>query len=69
MYCAAYEQYQGAENSGGLDEDTQGKAHQAYLACYPPTATPEPIIVTTEPAATEPPATEPPTTEPRNNFV
>ena len=64
MYCAAYEQYQGAENAGGLDEDTQGKAHQAYLACYPPTATPEPIIVTTEPAATEPAATEPPATEP-----
>lgn len=38
-YCAAYEQYLGAESAGPLDERAQGRSHQSYLACYPPTAT------------------------------
>ena len=57
-YCAAYEQYQGAETAGLLDEQTQGRSYQAYLICYPPTATPEPIIIATDPPATDPPATD-----------
>lgn len=51
-FCAAYDQYQAAENAGGLDADVAGRAHQAYLACYPPTATPAPVI-TAAPTATE----------------
>ena len=61
-YCEAYEQYEGAEKAGLLDEQAQGRAHQAYLACYPPT---EVIPVATEPPATQPPAgTDPPPTDP-----
>ena len=41
-YCAAYEQYQGAETVGAMDTDVAGKSNQAYLACYPPTPTLEP---------------------------
>ena len=54
-YCAAYEQYQGAETAGVLDNDVAGRAHQAYLICYPPTAIPEPTVVATDPPATDPP--------------
>jgi len=61
-YCAAYEQYQAAQTAGQLDADVAGRANQAYLACYPPTAVP--ATATEAPAATEPPATEPPATEP-----
>jgi hypothetical protein len=63
-YCDAYAQYQGAQSAGQLDADAAGRANQAYLACYPPTATPESTSIATEPATTEPPTTEPPTTEP-----
>ena len=62
QYCAAYEQYQAAQTVGQLDADVAGRANQAYLACYPPTAVP--ATATVAPAATEPPATEPPPTEP-----
>jgi hypothetical protein len=41
-FCDAYEQYLAAETTGPLDEQTQGRSHQAYLACYPPTGTPAP---------------------------
>ena len=62
QYCDAYEQYQSAQSAGQLDSDVAGRANQAYLACYPPTAVP--ATATVPPAATEPPATEPPATEP-----
>jgi tetratricopeptide (TPR) repeat protein len=52
-FCDAYEQYQGAQSAGELDADVAGRAHQAYLACYPPTATPAPIV-TEAPTATVP---------------
>jgi hypothetical protein len=41
-FCEAYEQYLAAETAGPLDEQTQARSHQAYLACYPPTGTPAP---------------------------
>jgi tetratricopeptide (TPR) repeat protein len=56
QFCDAYDQYQGAETAGGLDEQAQGKAYQSYINCYPPTATPAPII--TE-APTEAPTSYP----------
>ena len=64
QYCEAYEQYQGAEGAGGLDADIAGRSYQAFLTCYPPTATPEPTVIATEPPPTEPPATEETPTEP-----
>jgi len=65
LYCAAYEQYQGAETAGVLDNDVAGRARDAYLACYPPTATPVPTTVATDPppVVTDPPPAETPTTE------
>jgi hypothetical protein len=36
-YCDAYDQYQAAQSAGQLDEESEGKSNQAYLACYPPT--------------------------------
>jgi tetratricopeptide (TPR) repeat protein len=62
QYCDAYEQYQSAQTAGQLDSDVAGRSNQAYLACYPPTSTPEPTVIATEPppAATEPPATQDP---------
>jgi tetratricopeptide (TPR) repeat protein len=59
QFCNAYEQYQGAQTAGELDSDVAGRAHQAYLACYPPTGTPAPtataapaVTATVTPAAT-----------------
>jgi tetratricopeptide (TPR) repeat protein len=46
-FCDAYEQYQGAQTAGELDSDVAGRAHQAYLACYPPTGTPAPTLQAT----------------------
>jgi tetratricopeptide (TPR) repeat protein len=46
-FCDAYEQYQGAQTAGELDADVAGRAHQAYLACYPPTGTPAPTLQAT----------------------
>ena len=43
-YCSAYDQYQAAQAAGSLDEQAAKNANQAYQACYPPTATPAPII-------------------------
>jgi len=63
-YCAAYEQYQNAENAGGLDEESQGKSYQAYLACYPPTDVPQPTLeatATTDPSVVVPTNTPEPT--------
>ena len=62
-YCAAYEQYRLAELAGGLDESSAKLANQAYQICYPPTATPEPTVIATDPPATEAPSTEPPATQ------
>ena len=67
-FCAAYEQYQGAEKAGSLDSDVAGRAHQAFLACYPPTGTPAPTLeatATTDPSVVVPTnTTEPPTETP-----
>jgi tetratricopeptide (TPR) repeat protein len=46
-FCDAYEQYLAAENAGPLDEQTQGRSHQAYLGCYPPTGTAAPTLQVT----------------------
>jgi len=64
-YCAAYEQYQAAEQAGGLDEASQGKSYQAYLACYPPTEV-IPEATATQDVSAEPPTatTEAPTDTP-----
>jgi len=67
-YCEANEWYQYAESAGGLDNEAAKNANQAHQACYPPTATPGPVVTqppeTDTPPATEPPSTEPPSTEP-----
>jgi hypothetical protein len=47
QFCEAYEQYSSAETAGALDEQAQGRSHQAYLACYPPTGTPAPTTQAT----------------------
>lgn len=51
--CGAYAQYQKAMAYGQLDEVAAKNSNQAYQVCYPPTATPEIIIVPTDtPTAT-----------------
>jgi tetratricopeptide (TPR) repeat protein len=55
-YCEADEYYTSAQSAGPLDEASVGQAHQAHIACYPPT----PVYTEPPPAATEPPATETP---------
>lgn len=52
-YCDADEQYNRAQSAGGLDEASKGQANQAHLACYPPTATPGPVITVTPTATTD----------------
>ena len=66
-FCEAYEQYQGAETAGPLDEQAQGRSHQSYLACYPPTATFAPTsaaTATTDPAVVPTNTPVPPTETP-----
>ncbi|MBN1303021.1 MAG: hypothetical protein JXA13_01195 [Anaerolineales bacterium] len=58
-YCAAYNQYGNAMAYGNLDAQSAKNAQEAYLICYPPTATPEPIL--TEAPTEEPPTEAPPT--------
>ena len=55
-YCDAYEQYQGAQSAGLLDDVAARNANEANSICYPPTATAVPTTVSTQP----PPATTPP---------
>ena len=47
QFCDANDQYQAAQSVGELDADVVGRAHQAYLACYPPTGTPAPTLQAT----------------------
>jgi tetratricopeptide (TPR) repeat protein len=56
-YCAAYEQYSSAMAYGNLDDQANKNSNQAYQACYPPTATPEPVVVPTEETPTTDPGT------------
>ena len=53
-FCGAYEQYQNAQTAGSLDADVAGRANHAYLACYPPTATPAPLVTEAPTATTDP---------------
>ena len=65
-YCAANEQYANAQAIGALDQISDGNAAEAYIQCFPPTATLEIIIIptaTVDPALLVPP-TETPTTMP-----
>lgn len=63
-YCAATEQYNNASAIGALDAAAAANASEAFIACFPPTATPEPVIVTTEaPTSEAPPTEEVPTPE------
>lgn len=55
-YCAANEQYANAQTIGALDQISDGNAAEAYLQCFPPTATIEPALLI--------PPTETPTTAP-----
>ena len=64
QYCDAYEWYQYAQTAGNLDNEAAKNANQAYQACYPPTGTPAPTVIATQPPATQPPATQPPATQP-----
>ncbi|HRQ23604.1 MAG TPA: hypothetical protein PLF42_09295 [Anaerolineales bacterium] len=60
-YCGATEMYQNASSINALDAAAARNANEAYGICFPPTATPEPILPTpTEGAPTE----ETPTPEP-----
>jgi tetratricopeptide (TPR) repeat protein len=47
QFCDANEQYQAAQTAGELDADVAGRAHQAYIACYPPTGTAAPTLQAT----------------------
>ena len=60
-YCSANEQYTFALAFGALDNPSAGNAQDAFIKCYPATATLEPTA-TLEllPAATETPTTAPP---------
>jgi tetratricopeptide (TPR) repeat protein len=58
-YCGAYDQYQNATAIGALDATAASNANEALVACYPPTATPESIIATTEAPTSEVPTEEP----------
>ena len=65
-FCAANEQYANAQAIGALDQISDGNAAEAYIQCFPPTATLEIIITptaTVDPALLVPP-TETPTTAP-----
>ena len=65
-FCAANEQYANAQAIGALDQISDGNAAEAYIQCFPPTATLEIIIIptaTVDPALLVPP-TETPTTMP-----
>ena len=44
QFCEAYDQYEGAKTAGPLDEQAEGRAYQSSIICYPPTATPGPIL-------------------------
>ncbi len=59
-YCGAVEQYNNASAIGGLDATADKNFREAYPICFPPTATPEIIVV---PTIGETP-TEGPTPEP-----
>ena len=47
-YCDSLAQYVNAQNYSPLDKTSQKNFDEAYLVCYPPTATPEPTAVPTE---------------------
>ena len=55
-YCDAYEQYQHAAAINELEAGSANNSNQAFQQCYPPTATPEPVILATpEAVPTDPP--------------
>jgi len=56
QYCDAVTYYQKAQTGGGLDKTAQNNFDEAFLVCFPPTATPAP--------ATETPTSTPPVSYP-----
>jgi tetratricopeptide (TPR) repeat protein len=61
-YCGATEMYQNATAINALDATAARNANEAYLICFPPTATPEPFLPT--PTLEGAPTEETPTPEP-----
>lgn len=63
-YCDAVTQYENAQRVGSLDQLANQNYEQAFIACYPPTATPDPSLLftpTVETPAETPTDTPPPT--------
>lgn len=50
QFCDAYEQYQNAASVGQLDATAAGNSNQAFIQCYPPTATGVVIIPSDTPS-------------------
>ncbi len=63
-YCGAYTQYTNAQGVGELDSAAQKGFNEATEACYPATATPEPIVPTETPTPGGPPPADTPTETP-----
>jgi tetratricopeptide (TPR) repeat protein len=75
-YCDALAQYENAKTIAELDKTAAGNYDDAYIGCYPPTATIDPnLLITPSPGTpavetptsetkTEPAPTEPPTETP-----
>jgi tetratricopeptide (TPR) repeat protein len=67
-YCAANEQYQNAASIAALEEPSAGRANQAFLQCFPATATfaigPTSTVPAGVPTNTLPPAVPTDTLEP-----
>ena len=63
-YCGAYTQYTNAQGVGALDSAAQKGFNEATEACYPATATPEPLIPTETPTTGGPPPADTPTETP-----
>ncbi|HQV94931.1 MAG TPA: hypothetical protein PLA27_11480 [Anaerolineales bacterium] len=63
-YCGAYTQYTNAQGVGELDSAAQKGFNEATEACYPATATLEPIVPTETPTPGGPPPADTPTETP-----
>lgn len=63
-YCGAYTQYTNAQGVGELDSAAQKGFNEATEACYPATATPEPLIPTETATPGGPPPADTPTETP-----
>lgn len=66
QYCDALAQYDNAQAVAGLDAAAQANYEDAFIGCYPPTATVDPVLSITPgtPTVTDTPTTPGPTSYP-----